>query len=87
VWSGKEQCDDGNMVGNDLCNPNCTKPKLVFITSGSWNGNLGGLAGGDGKCQTLANAAALGGTYKAWLSNNTQQPAVRFTKSTTGYAR
>ena len=86
VWSGKEQCDDGNVVGNDGCNANCTKPKLVFVTSGSWNGNLGGLTGGDGKCQTLANAAALGGTYKAWLSNNTNNPQSRFVKSTTGYA-
>ena len=87
VWSGKEQCDDGNVAGNDLCSPTCTKPKLVFITSGAWNGNLGGLGGGDGKCQTLANAAGLGGTFKAWLSNNTQNPQSRFVKSTTGYAR
>ena len=86
VWAGKEQCDDGNVVGNDGCNANCTKPKLVFVTSGSWNGNLGGLTGGDGKCQTLANAAALGGTFKAWLSNNTNNPQSRFVKSTTGYA-
>ncbi|MBK7827056.1 DUF4215 domain-containing protein [Nannocystis sp.] len=85
VWSGKEQCDDGNVVGNDGCNANCTKPKLVFVTSGSWNGNLGGLTGGDGKCQTLANAAALGGTYKAWI-NNTNNPQSRFVKSATGYA-
>jgi cysteine-rich repeat protein len=86
VWAGKEQCDDGNVLGNDGCNPNCTKPKLVFLTSTSYNGNLGGLAGGDAKCQSLATAAALPGQYKAWLSNNTNTPQSRFTKSTTGYA-
>lgn len=44
----------------------------VFITSVTYNGNLGGLAGADAKCQTLANNANLGGTtWKAWLSSST----------------
>jgi cysteine-rich repeat protein len=87
VRAGVEQCDDGNLVGNDLCSPTCTKPKLVFLTSATYAGNLGGLGGGDGKCQTLANAAKLGGTFKAWISNNTLNPQNRFVHSATGYAR
>ena len=59
----------------------------MFLTSLTYKGNLGGLGGGDGKCQTLANAAGLAGTYKAWLSNNTNNPQSRFVKSATGYAR
>lgn len=43
----------------------------MFITSQSYNGNLGGLSGADAKCQELAVAANLPGTYKAWLSSST----------------
>lgn len=45
-----------------------TNRKIVFITSQTYTGELGGLQGADAKCQTLANAAGLTGTYRAWLS-------------------
>ncbi len=40
----------------------------VFVTSTTYNGNLGGLAGADAKCQERATAATLGGNWKAWIS-------------------
>lgn len=43
--------------------------KKVFATAGTWNGNLGGLAGADAKCQTEATSAGLSGTYRAILSS------------------
>ncbi len=47
--------------------------KKMFITSGSWNGNLGGIGGADAKCQATAAAASLPGaaTYRAFLSTTT----------------
>lgn len=45
--------------------------KRVFVTSTTYNGNLGGLSGADAKCQTRANTTNLGGTWKAWLSSVT----------------
>jgi hypothetical protein len=55
------------------------QPKKVFVTSQAYNGNLGGLAGADAKCQQLANAAGLQGTFKAWLSDQSGNcPANRF---------
>jgi hypothetical protein len=42
--------------------------KRVFVTSTVYTGNLGGSAGADDKCQERADAAGLGGTFKAWLS-------------------
>ncbi len=45
--------------------------KRVFLSSASYNGNLGGLAGADSKCASLAAAAELGGAWKAWLSTST----------------
>ncbi len=45
---------------------------VVFITSSSSNGDLGGQAGADAECASLATAAGLPpGTYKAWLSTST----------------
>ena len=31
--------------------------KRVFVTNGVWDGNLGGLAGADAKCQASATGA------------------------------
>jgi len=44
--------------------------KRIFYTSTFYNGNLGGLAGADAKCNTRASAAGIssGCGYKAWLS-------------------
>ncbi|MCC6600242.1 MAG: hypothetical protein IT223_06170 [Crocinitomicaceae bacterium] len=41
---------------------------VVFVTSTTQNGSLGGLTGADNICQDRADAAGLSGTYKAWLS-------------------
>jgi cysteine-rich repeat protein len=83
LWAGMEGCDDGNTEDVDECNNDCATPRWVFITSTNGpnnNGNLGGVSGADAHCQMLADAAALGGTYMAWLtgSDPTTAPAMRF---------
>ncbi len=45
--------------------------KRVFVTASDYDGKLGGLAGADAKCALSAQAANLGGTWKAWLSDDT----------------
>jgi hypothetical protein len=59
--------------------------KLVFVTSQAFNGNLGGLTGADAKCQALARAAGLAGTFKAWLGNATVSASSRLTHATVPY--
>ena len=59
--------------------------KRAFITSLKYNGNLGGLAGADAKCQARADAASLGGTWKAWLSDSKTSAASRLTHSPLPY--
>jgi hypothetical protein len=62
--------------------------KTVFVTSVSFKGNLGGLKGADDKCQAEANDPASivpSGTYLAWLSDGTDSPDTRFTKSSHPY--
>jgi hypothetical protein len=54
-------------------------PCRVFATSETRAGSaVGGLAGADALCQSLAAAAVLGGTYRAWLSAGKRSPATRF---------
>jgi hypothetical protein len=50
----------------------------VFVSSTTYTGNFGGLAGGDGLCASLASAAGLGGTWMAWLSDSTGSPSTHF---------
>jgi hypothetical protein len=59
--------------------------KLVFVSSISLTGDLGGLDGADLKCQTLAKASSRSGTFKAWLSSTTTSAASRLTHSTGPY--
>ena len=84
VRAGMEECDDGNAEELDACGNMCAAPRWVFVTSGAGpngpNGNLGGVAGADSYCQTLAEAAGLDGTYMAWLTgaDPASAPATRF---------
>jgi hypothetical protein len=44
-------------------------PNKAFVTSGQYSpGSLGGITGADNTCQTLANAAGLGGTGTRWIA-------------------
>ena len=74
-----------SQASNLNSNPNpISGPKKVFLTSSKYDGNLGGLTGADDKCQQLASAAGLNGTYKAWLSTSTSDVSQRFQRSTSG---
>jgi hypothetical protein len=65
----------------------CPKYKTVFVTSQLYDGALGGVAGGDSKCQALADAQSLYGKYMAWLSEgaNPSSPSARMTHATVPY--
>lgn len=49
-----------------FCEPE-GEQKIVFVTSGSFGGNLGGIEGAHQKCQQAAESADLPGTYYAWI--------------------
>ena len=50
----------------------------IFISSASYNGNLGGLSGADSKCQALAEAQGLERTYKAFMGSGASSLKSRF---------
>ncbi|MBK7077054.1 MAG: hypothetical protein IPH44_32665 [Myxococcales bacterium] len=72
---GPGSCDPGQTCStnadcaSNLCNGVCVAVKRVFVSSALYTGGqIGNLMGGDQKCQALANAAGLTGTFRAWLS-------------------
>ena len=83
-----EACDDKNQEDGDGCSGDCKAvERKVFVTSVAYNGNmksddkpeeLMGLALADARCQQLAQAAGLPGTFKAWLSTTDTSPSKRF---------
>ncbi|MDC0720834.1 DUF4215 domain-containing protein [Nannocystis bainbridge] len=88
VHDGVEACDDGNATDGDLCSNACAaNPKRVFVSSKMYTGALGGVTGADTKCKSMAQAAGLGGNWKAWISgaDDSSAPAARFTRSIGGY--
>jgi hypothetical protein len=75
-------CD--TRCGAGTCNAGLC-PKVVFVSSAVYDGNLGGLAGADALCQGLATAASLPGTFKAYLSTDTVTATSRLTHATVPY--
>ncbi len=72
------------------CSSECRTGRRVFITSTAHTGNLGGLAGADAVCQTRANAASLGGTWKAYMvtdRSNASTNLDRLSHASVPYAR
>lgn len=93
-----EACDDHNTHDFDGCSADCsTVERRVFVTSRRYRAHfeptddnpidLVGLALADLRCNQLAAAADLTGTYKAWLSDNSTTPATRFDTEFTGNYR
>jgi hypothetical protein len=69
---------------------NTCSAKRVFVTSQTFNGYLKWYPGADAVCQTAANDADLGGTWRAWLSGNggdRDAAKTRFTHSNIPYRR
>lgn len=75
-----EECEPSQKPGEmGNCPAMCRfAPRLVFLTSESFTGNLGGLAGADQRCNELAAANLLDGSFRAWLLVDGQTLAARF---------
>ena len=76
-----EQC-----AGGEEPPPGPGTEKIVFLTSQTFRGAFGGLAGADVICQSLASWVGLPGHYKAWLSDSTTSAADRLTQADVPYS-
>jgi hypothetical protein len=63
-----------------LCKAAIGIVKIAFATSAGYQGNLGGIDGANAKCQAVATAAGLPGSYLAWLSSSSRNPAAGLAK-------
>ncbi len=87
--NGGEECDHGEANGSGMaraegvsCSDGCRfEAKLVFLSSQTFTGQLGGA---DQRCAKAAAAAALDNhnKFRAWLSSPTSTPATTFTPHT-----
>jgi hypothetical protein len=55
-------------------NVTSTNQNIVFVTSGTHNGNYGGLAGANAFCNSAAAAAGVPGGFAAFLGTSTATP-------------
>jgi hypothetical protein len=61
--------------------PTPTVVRRAFVTDNAFASDFGGLRAADALCQGEADAAALRGTWLAWLADDTGDPATRFNTS------
>nr|WP_293178178.1 DUF1554 domain-containing protein [Nannocystis sp.] len=85
VDPGDELCDPGVAVDPESeavpCAATCRfAGRIVFLSSQTYTGDLGGVSGADLKCQALAKAFDPGRahTYRAWISDSVSEPATTF---------
>ncbi|MCA9677206.1 MAG: hypothetical protein H6709_07835 [Kofleriaceae bacterium] len=92
-WAG--DCGGAGACSVDLTAPRAvtatfapvtTGPNIVFVTSTTPTGDVGGLAGADAICQDLARAAGIAGTFRAWLSTS-GTPAISRLGAARGWVR
>jgi hypothetical protein len=57
----------------------CEHKQLVFVTSATYTGAMGGLSGADQACDNLAKSAGRPGTFRAWLSDSSTDARDRVT--------
>jgi hypothetical protein len=74
-------CPDAGVLASDTG----SSELFIFVTSQLYNGNLGGLAGADCQCQSLAYVAGLPGIYKAWLSDSKASASSRLAHGSVPY--
>jgi hypothetical protein len=61
--------------------PGITALHRAFVTDGAFAPDFGGIAGADSLCQTEADAVKLGGSWLAWIADDTGDPVSRFDHS------
>jgi hypothetical protein len=71
VCAGKGTCTFSLAADTEVQALFTPPPNILFVTSTTHDGNLGGLVGADNICMTRAQAGGLSGTYRAWLSTST----------------
>ena len=87
TWANCAACGDVCGARQACIEGACAPARRVFATSTEHNGNFGGLSGADGMCQAHADGAVLGGSFAAFMVDETEDldrlehPAVPFVRT------
>lgn len=76
--SGRTSASDGSSSSGDGCVDGCRTLRRIFVTSSTYAGDFGGIAGADALCNQSAVVLEPPGNFKAWLSDQTSSPWDRF---------
>jgi hypothetical protein len=77
-----ESCDDYSITQKwPFLTNNYNSAKKIFVTQGSWNGNLGGIAGADERCKAEAQKNNYSGNFIAFLGSDSVSAFERITKN------
>lgn len=80
--------DDGSVTSDTVSDTGATAPNLVFVSSQKVvPASLGGAAGGDALCTSLAAQAGHPGAYVAWLGTTTKTAPLRIGTTARGWVR
>jgi hypothetical protein len=83
--SDKDNCGACGRVCDRGCVASACRAFTVFTTSVTFTGVLGGLTGGNAKCESRATAAGLKGAYKMFGASGTTTPDMRLALSAVPY--
>ena len=71
-------CDDSPVAPTEA---SASVDRILFVSSATFTGAIGGVSAADQACTDLAPAAGLVGAYRAWLSDDAgRSPAGTFTR-------
>lgn len=86
IDAAEADAETGALLG---CQGVAACERVAFVTSTTYPGDLGGVAGADAKCQARADASTnpriKGRTFLAWVSTATTSPEQRLTHGTMRY--
>jgi hypothetical protein len=87
--AGNKDSGGGTLPKKTPCNGTTDCERIVFVTSQTFTGNLGGISGADDKCVTAAkaNPSISGIAFRAWLSDSGIDAKTRLVNGTKAYRR
>jgi hypothetical protein len=77
--------ESGIPIDGSVCAPNTCKRVFVSDRPPAPSAKLGSVTVADTFCQSTADAVRLGGMWKAWISDSSTSPSVRFARANVPY--
>jgi hypothetical protein len=77
--------ESGTVIDASVCAPGACKRVFVSDRPPAPSAKLGSVAAADAFCQSTADGVRFGGLWKAWLSDSSTSPSIRFARASVPY--